>query len=253
MDETVLERYRKRHNQFALLKAAGWLALSIPAWIVSWVLIWVLFAVWAYALGSLWNWRPSWHMCGTVAWAGTALLALDGIRFHKRLFRLEAYRNSLYNRVPSMDDELSIEGPQPRESSDAGYLFTQLVFIAPRSVVNSIHSLLSLVRMDDATMQSAQAIVTELSRDDRWTEASHFHSHADALRPLEKLGVLHHRLYSYRRFAESLRPDPSEAMLPDSDIRFEDGGPGAEVRQGAVIVRLDSDFVEELAKMKRDA
>ena len=196
MSQFSLVGFQHKHNTIVLAKGLGWLVLAGVTWVVSYGLAWGLFAIPLWLWGSIWNWSPSWTMCRYAAWIGVALLAIEGIRYSKKLFDTEAYARSLYYRIYTLgfDKPPLVVSPLLGNPLAAPYIVTQILLIAPRATVRTVAAFRSLVFMNSETARHAAAIVAELLRSRFWTPAVSFKEHAAALYPLHKMKILWQKL-----------------------------------------------------------
>jgi len=194
--EAALSRRRNTHNLLTGLRGLAWLVVAAVSWVISWHALWWLFAVPTYMLGQLWRWSPSARMCDIAAWVGIVLLAVEGIRYSKRLFDIEEYARSAYYKAFTIG---SAE-PMPTGNALVGnplgvpYLISQALFIAPRSSVKSLFAFKSIILMNDSVVEAAHHVINDLARNNRWTTVQRYREHAHALAPLEKLNILQHHL-----------------------------------------------------------
>jgi len=194
MDESALERYRRRHNQIAWLKAIGWSALAVPMWCISWGLMWLGFVMLMGLWGDVWHGYPSWAMCRWAAWIGVGLLAVEGFRYHRKLFSLEEYRQSWYWGVYAQGENAPFVPVIRGNPLAVPYGVSQFLFIAPRSVVNAIRAVRSVVKLNEEASGPAAAIGGDLAGKAGWSRAETLRTFAAGVQPLAKLGILHHRV-----------------------------------------------------------
>ena len=192
--ETALSRHRNRHNLLAGLRGVAWLVVAALSWVISWHALWWLFAVPTYMLGRIWRWSPSARMCSIAAWVGIVLLAVEGVRYSKRLFDIEEYAKSAYYKIFTVGSDEHIGSLFLGNPFGAPYLVSQALFIAPRSTVKSLFAFKSIILMNDLVLDAAHHIINDLAAQNRWTTAQRYREHAHALGPLEKLGILQHQV-----------------------------------------------------------
>jgi len=96
MTEVDLKRYQARHNLLAVLKGIGWLLAAAVAWFVSYWVMWFIVGLLCVQFGSIWNWMPSGRLVRNAAWIGMGILALEGLRFGRRLLKREIFARTVY-------------------------------------------------------------------------------------------------------------------------------------------------------------
>ncbi len=187
MDPSELRRIRSGHNGLAWAKAGGYFLLAAVTWFLSWWAMWLIIAV----LSFLWGGFASLKACSWIAWGGTALLSIEGVRYHRRLFDLDAYSRSMYCRAFSFEDP-----PRARAWRRGGdplvmsYLISQFLLSAPRATVNVLRSLRSRVPMDEETLARAAAVTEKLRAKKGWMQVAELGDEGEALLALDRLKII---------------------------------------------------------------
>jgi hypothetical protein len=161
MTEPVLDARIRRHNTVAWGKAAGYLAGAAIAWFVSWWVMWGM----AFVFMGLWGMALSWisQTSAWAAWYGCALLAVEGVRYGKKLFDLDSYSRSPAFRASSADPRVSLMLTGRLNPLGVPYFISQCLFVAPRFTVGMVRALRSIVSLNAETRAKAEAALALLA------------------------------------------------------------------------------------------
>jgi hypothetical protein len=159
------------------------------------LLLWcVAFCLWRFFAG-LWlvllnvDHVKSWSF--DFACVATALLAVEGFRYHRRVFDLIAYHESAYYRGALLETDTG-HALNAYYGNPAGmaYLVSQTLFSAPRSTVLAIKSFRALERVSPALAEDAAVIYNALYAQRGWMPASELPHRGRPLALLDKLKLI---------------------------------------------------------------
>ncbi len=187
MTETELRRLVRNYNRQQILVGCCAAVGAVALWLIAfWV--WRFFAgLWLGILGF--DHVKSWSF--EIAIVLTALLAIEGVRYHKRLFNLVEYHESAYYQGGLLETDtghaLNAYYGNP---AGAAYLISQGLFSAPRSTVFAIQFFRSIIRASDDTIAAATEVYNALKLQRGWVSVGVFPSHGRALALLDKLKLI---------------------------------------------------------------
>ncbi len=150
---------------------------------------WRFFAlVWLNLLGFQSPWSKSLPIAGVL----TALLAIEGVRYKKRLFDLIDYHESIYyqDADPLAKDSASALNAYYGNPSGMAYLVSQALFSAPRTTVFAIKCFRSIIRGSADSAAAAAQIYNDLNSRRVWVSAGKFENCGGALCLLDKLSLI---------------------------------------------------------------
>lgn len=205
MTETEVHRRVARRN--ALHWTFGLLLIPTAAglWYASFWVLWWLTAIavypWVERVGNI----PSY-----VAWVGTFLLAVEGLRRTRPLFDLEDFRRSFFGDNPLTDTPAGAALHWYAGSPlGVSYFLAQALFLAPQATIHVVLLLRNRLRCEPHTIAEAAAIHRRLETARKWHQVSDFPGQAAALCLLDRLGLIRTRTEKGHREIKLRLADPA--------------------------------------------